>query len=93
MRRLPSILIFAASGLMLIVAPAHARNVVVPRDYPNIQAAVNAAAPGDTVKVRNGIYTEEVVLAKDLTLEGAGVDETCSGQPEKVDMSHSASTL
>ena len=28
--------------------------IVVPRDYPTIQAAVDAAAPGDTINVRAG---------------------------------------
>jgi len=32
--------------------PASAASVlVVPRDFPTIQAAVDAAAPGDTIKV------------------------------------------
>ena len=35
--------------------------IVVPRDYPTIQAAVDAAAPGDTINVRSGTYTEELV--------------------------------
>ena len=42
--------------------------IVVPRDYPTIQAAVDAAAPGDTINVRSGTYTEELVIGKDLTL-------------------------
>src|SRR5262249_38567807 len=50
--------------------------LVVPRDYPTIQAAVNAAAPGDTLMVRPGTYTEEVVIGKDLDLRGAGVGAT-----------------
>lgn len=39
-----------------------------------VQAAINAAAPGDTVFVCPGIYAEQVVIGKDnLTLLGAGV--------------------
>ncbi len=43
-----------------------------------IQAGVNAAAPGDTVKVCPGTYTENVTVSKALTLNGprAGVNGT-----------------
>jgi parallel beta-helix repeat protein len=56
-------------------------DIVVPRDFPTIQAAVDAAAPGDTIKVRRGTYTEEIVIGKDLTLKGDGVDETVIEAP------------
>lgn len=39
--------------------------------YTTIQAAVNAAAPGDTINVGSGIYNENVSIAKALTLKGA----------------------
>jgi parallel beta-helix repeat protein len=42
-----------------------------PADFSSIQAAVNAAYPGDYVFVRNGIYREpQVTIRKPLTLEG-----------------------
>ena len=34
----------------------------------SIQRAINAAAPGDTILIGNGIYTENVVVTKPLTL-------------------------
>src|SRR5262249_26266594 len=37
--------------------------------------------PGDTINVRSGIYTEEVVIEKDLDLRGAGVDSTIIRSP------------
>src|SRR6267378_935409 len=38
----------------------------------SIQRAINAAAPGDTILIGRGIYTENVVVTKPLTLLGAG---------------------
>jgi parallel beta-helix repeat protein len=46
--------------------------VTVPRDFPTIQNAIDAAAPGSTITVARGTYTEELVIAKDLTLVGDG---------------------
>jgi parallel beta-helix repeat protein len=37
-----------------------------------IQAAVNAASPGDTITVAAGAYPESVTISTPLTLEGAG---------------------
>ncbi|HGY92996.1 MAG TPA: hypothetical protein ENK43_17670 [Planctomycetes bacterium] len=36
--------------------------------FTSIQAAVLAAAPGDTILVEPGVYDEHVIIAKDLTL-------------------------
>ena len=55
--------------------------IVVPRDFPTIQAAVDAAPPGATVKVSRGTYTEEIVITKDLHVEGAGVGATILQSP------------
>lgn len=40
-----------------------ARNILhVPRDFGNIQAAVDAASPGDIIQVQAGVYAEHVVV-------------------------------
>ncbi|QIA27667.1 hypothetical protein DYI95_009215 [Thermaerobacter sp. PB12/4term] len=51
------------------VGPYH--TLRVPEDYPTIQAAVDAAEPGDLILVGPGVYREEVVVTKPhLTLRG-----------------------
>jgi fibronectin type 3 domain-containing protein len=47
-----------------------------PTVYSTIQAAVNAAAPGATINVDSGFYSELVTVNKPLTLRGAraGID-------------------
>ena len=48
----------------------------MPGDYPTIQAAINAANIGDTIKVASGTYNENVNLKSGICLEGAGIDQT-----------------
>ncbi len=44
----------------------------VPADYDTIQAAVDAAAPGDTILIAPGVYDEAVMIQgkADLTIKG-----------------------
>ena len=46
-------------GITFASVPVRAYDdaIVVPRDFPTIQAAVDAAPPGATVKVSRGTYT------------------------------------
>jgi len=45
--------------------------------YSTIQAAINAASPGDTVFVCPGTYAEQVTIrTPGVTLEGSGIDQT-----------------
>ena len=52
--------------------------IYVPDDYSTIQAAVDAASPGDTIIVRGGSYTENVDVNKhQLTIKSQnGADST-----------------
>jgi parallel beta-helix repeat protein len=44
--------------------------LIVPDQYLTIQDAVNNASSFDTIRVRSGLYTENVIIDKPLTLEG-----------------------
>ncbi len=59
-----------APALLVLAGRSAGQSVLhVPADYPTIQAAVAAAANGDTVLVAPGIYYEKVnLLTKQLTI-------------------------
>ena len=62
-----------ALSLGLVTAiPAAASVITVPGNYPTIQAAINAAANGDTVVVSPGTYFENIdFMGKLITVESA----------------------
>ena len=47
------------------------------KDFSSIQGAVNAADPGDTVYVYNGLYIENIYLDKEISVR------SISGKPDK----------
>ena len=69
--------LLAASAVLLagtFTSPARAATITVCAsgcDYTTIQAAVDAAATGDTISVAAGTYTGNVTIGKAVTLEGA----------------------
>lgn len=70
-------LVLAALAVLLLVGPlapgpAQAKRIFVPRQYKRLQAAINAAAAGDTVWVSAGTYYGPFVLKKPLVLFGEG---------------------
>ncbi len=50
--------------------------IKVPEDYPTIQEAIDAANPGDTIFVAHGIYNENIIIDKQITLIGEGKENT-----------------
>jgi parallel beta-helix repeat protein len=55
---------------------AEPTTIIVPDDYSTIQEAINNANPGDTVSVKAGLYHEQVVLRKPLSLVGENAAST-----------------
>jgi hypothetical protein len=51
---------------------AEALRRFVPREHPTIQAAIDAATPGDTIWVAPGVYRGSIVMKKRLVLFGDG---------------------
>src|ERR1700722_16057437 len=50
--------------------------LIVPGDYGTIQAGINAARPGDTVRVKAGTYNEALKFKTGITLEGEDAEKT-----------------
>lgn len=63
-----------ATLLAITCVPATAAERRVPQDFKTIQAAVNAARPGDTVLVSPGVYKERIRLMQSVVLKSAGGD-------------------
>lgn len=61
-----------AVGIPTLSGTVAAAKITVPDDYNSIQAAVNAANTGDRVIVDGGTYREQILIDKDLDLEGKG---------------------
>jgi len=50
--------------------------IMVPDDYPTIQEAINHANEGDTIFVRNGTYSERIIVNKTVSLIGENRNTT-----------------
>ena len=79
MRSARGILFLTTATLVAIVTLAIYRSVraatlIVPDGYPTIQAAIDAAGPGDTILVRPGTYFENVTLDKPVVLTAESFD-------------------
>lgn len=73
--------IYRIIAILLLVGFAQAATLTVcPSgcEYSSIQAAIDAASPGDIILVHSGGYKEQVFVNKDITLEGV---DTGGGAP------------
>jgi hypothetical protein len=72
-----SLLIMAASGSVIGTATARAATVIQVAPGQSIQAAVDAAQPGDVIKLAPGTYQASVLIqTNDITIEGSGSGPT-----------------
>jgi len=72
MRRSITLLVAFGAVLLWAASPAFAKTWKV-EPGESIQAAVDAARPGDTIRIDNGVYRQNVTITKGrLTLVGAG---------------------
>lgn len=80
LRKIATMLPIVLVGISLLnfrICPATAKTIVVPDDYPTIQQAVNAAANGDTILVRSGVYIENIIISgKSISLIGEDATTT-----------------
>lgn len=76
--------------LALLWCPAKSAHITVGSDganFKSIQDAVNASGEGDTVVVQSGVYSENVLVDRKITLQGLGdpvIDARGSGTPIKL---------
>jgi hypothetical protein len=76
------LVIALAASCILVPLTVHAgpRTIVVPDDFQTITTALNYAADGDTIFVRNGTYEfaegQTLVISKSISLIGEDTDST-----------------
>ena len=65
-----AVLVVASASLVPVVSAAEHTVAPVGAEFVSIQAAVDAASPGDTVTVESGTYEENIKLDKTISLIG-----------------------
>jgi Ca2+-binding RTX toxin-like protein len=77
-----------ASSLVAVQAASAATTRIVGScpgaTYTSIQTAVNAANPGDTIKLCPGTFTEQVTTTTNLTFVGAGIGSSIIQAPATI---------
>ena len=69
-----SVVMFSLPQIGMVKADQ--KTIVVPDDYPTINAALRSAADGDTIFVKKGMYNETLTIEKAITLMGEDLETT-----------------
>ncbi len=69
------VLVLFGIRLLNLSRPATSHLLIVPDNYATIQEAINAAEPGDIVRVRAGTYIESLTLTKPISLVAESFDQ------------------
>jgi hypothetical protein len=87
-------MLFASAAALLLVLPLAASGATlrVPAQFATIQAALDAASPGDTVRVAAGTFREQLSIGKDVAIVGAGAHRTIVRAPQTLALGTSDET-
>jgi parallel beta-helix repeat protein len=69
-------ILIPSAGVLNVQGAGASKTLIVPDEYPTINAAVNHAVAGDTILVKAGVYDENVKISQPLTLEGQDSTDT-----------------
>ena len=72
------VLIFLTASCLTLPLPVKAasKTIIVPNEYPTIQAAIDNASDGDEVFVKSGTYNENLTIKKSISLVGQNIGST-----------------
>jgi pectin methylesterase-like acyl-CoA thioesterase len=70
------LLLITSNIILFLPAEAESKTINVPDDYASIQEALDNAEEGATVFVKKGVYVENPVVNKSISLVGEDRDST-----------------
>lgn len=65
-----------SASLIMFTPTTSSKVITVPDDYPTINSAIQKAVDGDTIFVKSGTYTEQLIIDKAITLKGEEIGTT-----------------
>jgi parallel beta-helix repeat protein len=71
-----TIILLSAVWMLNVQTSYASKTLVVPQDYPTINEAINHASAGDIVYVQKGIYYENVLINKSISIVGEDAKST-----------------